>query len=57
MAFESGAVTEGRRSAVIIPLYKGKGRGLNVRIIETLTYKCGWKNICRNIRGQSPQSD
>ena len=36
MDFESGVVPEDWRSAVIVPLYKGKGRGLNLRIIEVL---------------------
>ena len=37
MAFESGVLPEDWRSAVIVPLYKGKERGLNVRIIGVLT--------------------
>ena len=37
MAFESGVVPEDWRSAVIVPLYKGKGeRDLSVRTIEVL---------------------
>ena len=48
MEFESGVVLEDWRSAVIVPLYKGKGertecsnnRGINL---------CGWKNICRDL--------
>ena len=35
MAFESGDVPEGRRSAVIVPFYKGKGE----------------RTECRNYRG------
>ena len=35
MAFESGVELEDWRSAVIIPLYKGKEE-LNIRIIEVL---------------------
>ena len=34
-AFESSVVSEDWRSAVIVPLYKGKG-GLNVRTIQVL---------------------
>ena len=37
MVFESGVVPKNWRSIVIVPLYKGKGEGLNVRIIEALT--------------------
>ena len=37
MAFESGVVSEDWRSAVIVPLYKGKGE----------------KNKCKNYRGIS----
>ena len=37
MAFESSVVPEHWRSAVIVPLYKGKERGLNARTIEVLT--------------------
>ena len=36
MAFDSSVVLEDWRFAVIAPLYKGKGRGLNVRTIEVL---------------------
>ena len=36
MAFESGVVPEDWISAVTVPLYKGKGENLNVRIIEVL---------------------
>ena len=37
MAFENSVVSQDRRSAVIIPLYKGKGkRRLNVGTIEVL---------------------
>ena len=37
MGFESGVVPEDWRSAVIVPLYKGKGeRGQNIAIIEVL---------------------
>ena len=36
MAFVSGIVPEDWRSAVIVPLYKGRERGLNVRTIEVL---------------------
>ena len=36
MAFESGVMTEDWKSAVIVPLYKGKERNLSVRTIEVL---------------------
>ena len=36
MAFESGDVLEDKRSAVIIPLYKGKGEKTVIAIIEVL---------------------
>ena len=36
MAFESGFVSGDWKSVAIVPLYKGKERGLNVRIIEIL---------------------
>ena len=36
MTFESGVVPKFWRSAVIVSLYKGKRRGLNTRIVETL---------------------
>ena len=39
MALESDAVPEDCRSAVIVPLHKGKGYYL---------VKYGWKNICRD---------
>ena len=38
MVFESGVVPEDCRSTVIIPLYKGKGEGLNMGIIKILLY-------------------
>ena len=40
MAFESGVVPEDRSSAVIVPLYKGKGE----------------RNECKNYRGISSLS-
>ena len=36
VAFEIGVVLKDLRSALIVPLYKGKERGLNVRTIEVL---------------------
>ena len=36
VAFESDGVSKHWRSAVIVPLYKGKGERMNVRIIEVL---------------------
>ena len=36
MAFESGVVPDDWRSAVIVPLYKGKGEKTDVRTIEVL---------------------
>ena len=36
MAFESDGVPEDWRSAVIVPLYKGKEGGLNVVITQVL---------------------
>ena len=36
MGFESGVLVEDWRSAVIVPLYRVKERGLNVRTIEIL---------------------
>ena len=36
MAFEGGVVLEDWRSVVIVPLYKGKERELNVRTISLL---------------------
>ena len=36
MAFENGVVLEDWRSTVIVPLYRGKGRGLGIRDIEAL---------------------
>ena len=38
LTFERGVVPEEWRSAVIVPLYKGKRRGLNVKFIKALTY-------------------
>ena len=49
MAFVSGIVVENWRSSVIVTMYKGKERGLNVRTIDVLAAKCGWKNICRDL--------
>ena len=36
MTFKSGGLLEDWRPAVIVPLYKGKERGLNVVIIVVL---------------------
>ena len=38
MAFESGDMPEDWRSAMIVPLYEGKERRLNVRTIEVLAF-------------------
>ena len=38
MAFESGVIPKDWRSAVIVPLTRGKRRGLNIGIIEVLAY-------------------
>ena len=40
MAFESGVIPKDWRSAVIVPLTRGKRRGLNIGIIEALTNLC-----------------
>ena len=37
MAFESGIVPEDWRYAMIVPLHKGKGERLNVKITNALT--------------------
>ena len=50
MSFESGVLPGDWRSAVIVPLYKGKGEKSeckNYRGISLL--KCGWKNICGDL--------
>ena len=52
MAFESGAVLEDWRSAVIVPLYMCKGERANVAIIEVLACVVG-KNTCRGPSGQT----
>ena len=55
MAFESGIVANDWRSAMIIPLYKGKGERRecsNYRGINFLV-KCGWNNICQDPSRQS----
>ena len=39
MAFEIGVVLEDWKSAMILPLCKGKGRRLNARSIEVLFFK------------------
>ena len=52
MAFERSAVPEDWRSAVNIPLYKGKKERTTCR-----NYYRGWKNIYENISGESMQSD
>ena len=38
MAFQNGVVSEDWRSAMIVPLCKGKGQRLNVKTIEVLPY-------------------
>ena len=49
ISFESDVVPEHWISALIVPVYKGKERGLNVVIIE----RC-WKNIFMDLSIQSP---
>ena len=47
MTYESGIVPENWRSAVIVPLYKGKGESTEYKNYGGISlYKCGWKNIC-----------
>ena len=47
MAFESGLVPKDWRSALIVPLYKDIRK-------RTSCKNYYWKNIFRNISGQSP---
>ena len=51
MTFGNGVVAEDWRSAMIAPLYKGKGERTEC---SNYRVKCGWKNICRNPSKQSP---
>ena len=51
MAFESVVVPEDWRSAVIVPLYKGKGE--RTECSNYTLVKCGWENICRDPSRQS----
>ena len=48
--FESGLVLEYWETAVIVPLYKGKWRGLNARTRASIVGK-----LCNGARGQSSQ--
>ena len=52
MALESGVVPEDWRSAVFVPLNKGKGERTKCKNYRIM--KHGWKNICGNISGQRP---
>ena len=59
MVFERGVVLEDWKSAVIVPLYKGKEERSdckNYRGISLLS-KCGWKNIFGDLSRQSSLSD
>ena len=53
MAFEIGVVLEYWRSAMIVPLYKVKGKRIECNKLyqRNQAVKCGWKNIS----GQTPQ--
>ena len=50
MAFESDVVREDWRSAIIVPLYKGKRERTECKNV----IKRGWKNKCGNISSQPP---
>ena len=52
MVFESAVMPKDQRSAVIVPLYKGKGEWTeckNYRGISLQQVKRSWKNICRDL--------
>ena len=46
MAFEIGVGPKYSRSAVIVPLYKGKGERTECKNYRGIRLLNGWKNIC-----------
>ena len=50
MAFESGVMPEDWRSAVIVPLYKGKGERTECIKYRGTSLYCGWKDILLSLK-------
>ena len=57
MTFEIGVVFEDWRSAVIVPLFKGKGGRTECKNYRGISFLSGWNNICWGLSRKNPWSD